>query len=148
MLAISLGLYAVSFFLPAYRMYGSWDNGPGDRGHLQMELLYGWKCFQIAWDTGKDVWYANPVFWLACGLLALRRWLGAGLAAVGAVGLGLSWWSPFSQSEFRVGYWVWLGSMAVVAGAGFYGWWGRRRAGSPGPTAPASRDASASPAAR
>src|SRR5262249_44102158 len=80
-LAVSLGLYALSFILPAYRMYASWDNGPGDRGHLEMQLLYGWECFRTAWDTSKDVWYANPVFWVACGLLALRRWLWAGLVA-------------------------------------------------------------------
>jgi tRNA A-37 threonylcarbamoyl transferase component Bud32 len=122
-------LYGVSFFLPAYYFYSSWDNGPNDRGRMWGHSNWsGWGCFRTAWDQQFTCWYANPALWAACVLLVFRKWLWAGLAGLLALGLGISVWSPFSQSSFLVGYWLWVASMAVLAGGCFYPMWNRWRA--------------------
>jgi hypothetical protein len=67
-------------------------------------------------------WYANPVFWVACLLFLLRKSLWAGVVALLALILGIGVWSPFSQSSYLFGYWLWVGSMAVLAGGSMYDW--------------------------
>src|SRR5262249_31936928 len=37
--------------------------------------------------------------------------------------LGMNVWSPFWQSSFLVGKWMWVASMAVWAGGGLLVWW-------------------------
>jgi serine/threonine protein kinase len=132
LLAFTAALYGLSFLLPAYRFYTSWDRGPSDRGWLAADSnSYGWDCFRDAWRFQYPCWYANPVLWVGWILLLLRKWLWAGLMALGALALGMSVWSPFSQSSYLFGYWLWGASMAVLAGGGLYGGWMQRRTGSP-----------------
>ncbi len=130
--ALVAATYGLAFALPAYRYSISWDHGPSDRGYVAMnENQRGWECFRLAWDMQYTCWYANPVFWAACTLFLLRRWLWTGVAALVAVVLALQVWDPFSQSRYLVGYWAWVGSMAGLAGGGLYGWWRQRKAGGP-----------------
>jgi hypothetical protein len=132
LLACVAVLHGVSFVLPAYHFYTSWDRGPNDHGWISGNSnLYGWECFRSAWGFQSTCWYANPVLWAACLLLLFRRWLWAGLAALLAVALGISEWNPFSQSRYLIGYWLWMASMAVLAGGCFYGVWKQRRTGLP-----------------
>lgn len=74
---------------------------------------------------GSVAWCANPVLWVGCLLLVAGWWRGAALAGGGALILAsamilaavigepqadMQW----SVVDYRIGYWVWLGSMAVL----------------------------------
>jgi hypothetical protein len=85
-------------------------------------------------------WCANPVLWVGCLLLLARWWRGAALAGVVALGLGaamavsatVTFGDPradirWSVADYRVGYWLWLASMALMAAAGVVGLRVRRR---------------------
>jgi predicted Ser/Thr protein kinase len=127
--------YGLSFVLPAYRFYTGWDRGPNDRGYVSAdENSLGWRCFRAAWEMQSTCWYANPVLWVACILLVLRKWLWAGLVALVALGLGLSVWDPFSQSRFLFGFWLWLASMAALASGSLYEGWKLRNGSTNHPT--------------
>jgi predicted Ser/Thr protein kinase len=128
LLALVAGVYGLAFLLPAYHLYASWDNGPGDRGWLEGHGNdYGWECFRNAWTWQYPCWYANPALWAGCVLVLLRRWLWGGLVGLLALILGMTVWNPFSQSRYLAGYWVWVASMAVLAGGSLYAWWTGRR---------------------
>lgn len=72
------------------------------------------------------------MLWVGCLLLVAGRWRGAGLAGVAAVALGSAMilavvtGDPradvrWSVADYRVGYWLWLGSMAALVLAAFVG---------------------------
>jgi hypothetical protein len=130
MLGVVGWLYFLSMLLPALEVRGRITSGPGAGGPVGPITLSGWSCFCWGWQVQSPSWYANPVLWLACLLLALRRSLWAGLLAQAAIVLALLE-SPFSSMHDCLGgYWLWLTSMAALSGFGFYGWWhieGQRR---------------------
>jgi len=129
MLSLIAILYALSFVLPAYRFYVSWNNGPSDWGEMRGPNQYGWECFITAWEAQYTCWYANPVFWVGCVLFASRRWLWAGILGLLAVIFATSAWKPFSQSFYLMGYWTWVSSLAILVGASFYKWWQQKTSG-------------------
>jgi hypothetical protein len=98
---LAAGLYVISFFLPA---------GEG---------LLGWEAFFWALLTGiyLPMWTANLVFWLGLGLLASGQRGSAGTAGLVALLLALSE-SWMVGGGLRVGYWMWAGSMGLLALAG------------------------------
>jgi hypothetical protein len=97
-------LYAVSFFLPAY--------------HAGV----GYEAFVSAFVCviGMPMWFANPVFWSGLGLLYQGKYAAAGRTGLRAVVLALSECWLFSEG-LRVGYFAWVGSMALLAVAGWCG---------------------------
>jgi hypothetical protein len=109
--ALAGGCYGVSFFLPA-----------ADVPFLTR--LRGGAAFDAALKHGRLSWYANPLFWLALILLLLRRRFLASVAALAALGVGLSEANrPESvHNKYLAGYWLWLCSMAIFAGGSFGGW--------------------------
>jgi len=88
--------------------------------------LKGSDAFRWALDQGQAVWFANPVLWLGCVLLALRRWILVGLAGTVAVALAIL---PVIEtppdlelkSTLLVGYWIWVASMALLGALGWLG---------------------------
>jgi hypothetical protein len=62
------------------------------------------------------MWLANPMFWFSLSCFANRKFDAAATYGVCAVGLGLSeswmFWKGLS-----IGYFAWVGSMALLAGA-------------------------------
>jgi hypothetical protein len=97
-------LYALSFFLPATR----W--------------VVGYQVFvcSLVFVICIPMWAANLVFWAGLAELCLGRYRSAGLAGLVAVVLALSECWMFT-AELRVGYFVWVGSMALLAFVGLCG---------------------------
>lgn len=77
-------------------------------------------------------WCANPVLWVGCLLLVAGWWRGAALAggvalilgsamilavAIGGPQADFQW----SVADYRGGYWLWLGSMALLVLAALVG---------------------------
>src|SRR5262249_41227117 len=100
-------LYAASFFLPA------------------CEEVAGWQAFvlSLVFFVGLPMWLANPVFWSGLVLLSRGEYGPAGKRGLVAFVLALSECSLFAEG-LQVGYFLWVGSMAVLAAAG---WWGHVR---------------------
>jgi hypothetical protein len=99
-------LYGVSFFLPVL--------SPG--------RMFGLEAFiySVLMVVTIPMWLANPMFWLGLALLSGRRWQGAcfyGLLAL-VLGLSESW---MFWDQLTVGYFLWVGSMALLALAGWCG---------------------------
>jgi hypothetical protein len=94
-------LYALSFFLPAF------------------QEAAGYQAFFVSlfFVVGIPMWAANPVFWSGLVLLSQREYASAGKAGVLALSLALSECWLFSEG-LRVGYFAWVGSMALLALAG------------------------------
>jgi len=132
-------LYGLSFPLPAVVVHGQITSvqvdgrAVADRPEpLQPTTLDGRSCFTWGLDLARPAWFANPVFWVACSLLALRKWAWASLLALVAVALGLAEAVPDlfgyrpveQQGDYLIGYWLWLSSMAMLATFGLVGWLG------------------------
>ena len=147
LLALAAGVYALSFFLPAARVPVRIEptligEDMVDRGgkRLPPVRLGGADAFRMAIDSDTMIvaWLANPVLWLGAALLALRRWLLAGLAGVAALALAsVAYLLPLGDpdgADYLIGYWVWLTSMALLGAVGLIGWW--RWGGQPPNNAP------------
>jgi hypothetical protein len=95
------GLYLLSFFLPV-------DSG-----------MLGYHAFicALVFVIGIPMWLANPVFWFGLVRLFQGRYTSAGTAGVVALLLALSQVWMF-RGAAQVGYWVWVGSMGLLALAG------------------------------
>jgi hypothetical protein len=102
-------LYAVSFFLPA---------ADGVAG-------YNAFVFSLVFLLFIPMWAANPVFWSGLAHLYLGQYRSARNAGLAALFLSLSQaWMVYR--ELRVGYFAWVGSMALLAVAGFCGGYGKQ----------------------
>ena len=143
------GLYAVSFFLPALAIPLT-DQPVIDRLKAEIGGRAGGKVVSIQGPSVFEVdgygafyespfrrwiglaWCANPVLWVGCLLLAAGWWRGAAFAGCMALALGsvmvlvaavgdpnadVQW----SVADYRVGYWLWLGSMALLVPAALVG---------------------------
>ena len=109
----SLAAYAVSFFLPTFGI---------KVGDNPSSAEYGFTAFLVSFlAIGGEmyggpaqflVWVANPAFWAAAVLFA-RGDRGLALAASCAAAL-LGCWLLFGELIF-VGYYVWKGSMVLLA---------------------------------
>lgn len=143
------GLYAASFFLPALAIPLT-DQPVIDRLKAEIGGRAGGKVLSIQGPSVFEVdgygafyespfrrwagvaWCANPVLWVGCLLLAAGWWRGAALAGCVALALGsvmvlaavigdpnadVQW----SVADYRVGYWLWLGSLALLVLASLVG---------------------------
>jgi hypothetical protein len=97
-------IYVLSFFLPA----------------LPHAVGYQTFVFALVFVIGVPMWAANPVFWIGLGKLYQGEYRTARTLGVVALLLALSECWLFSE-DLRVGYFAWVGSMAGLALAG---WWG------------------------
>jgi hypothetical protein len=114
-------VFAIAWFLPAVDT------------HSEFALrLPGWKAFlaaaTVAWDGGKTNFEWIRILSLA-GILSnvpvlmspwiflrgapVPRWFATVMVAAFAV--NLAWLPMFKTAELRLGYWLWLGSMGVLA---------------------------------
>jgi hypothetical protein len=107
--AASVTVYAVSFFLPAY-FFASNSAGTSVNGQSSS----GIDAFYQSIVFGNSIWLANPCLWVGWALLCFhRRWL-ATLAGVGATllaGDALHW----KDYNVQDGYYCWLASSAILA---------------------------------
>jgi hypothetical protein len=108
----SLAGYAVSFFLPIveFSFGGSANTIPG---HVIFQACLDRSVW--GWNELFTAWLANPIFWLGLTLFVLGQGLAAATAAMVAVLLGSRY--VFNPGVI-VGYYVWLGSMALLLFAG------------------------------
>ncbi len=123
-----LAIYLLSFFLPVdYETQGGVAGAAvqprSKTGAEEFASVIAWVFLapvvgfpREAWQF-YAAWCANPLLW--CGLLLLARayWWAATLSGVVAFLLGLAVAGDFPLS----GYYVWLGSMALLALAGMLG---------------------------
>jgi hypothetical protein len=142
-LLVVVGLYAASFFLPVLAI-PLLDQVATDRAKAEIAsragggevlaiegpsvfVIQGHQAFHgsLFRDWAGVAWFANPVLWVGYLLFVARRWRWAALAGAVALVLGsamviiavvgdpkadLRW----SVADYRVGYWLWLGSMALL----------------------------------
>jgi hypothetical protein len=101
----SVGLYVVSFFLPAV----GWEG-------------FGFMAFfwSMVIPSFLPMWLANPVLWIGYVKAANQRWHAVTIAGVVALGLAMSESWVFWR-QVNVGYFLWIGSMALLAAAGLAG---------------------------
>jgi hypothetical protein len=135
---------------------GHWVGADDLRAALgpQPTLLKGHEIFIATLKQGCPLWLANPLLWLGCLALMARQWRWAAFAGLIAVVLGVpsrftghpsaAYLAEHDDSErllsgitvqklpsptLLAGYGIWLASMVLLAGGGFYGWWSSRRQG-------------------
>jgi hypothetical protein len=116
-LALLLGVYAAAFFLPV-------GDGPAAYGyHLFYVGAVG--SVSLVWLPWTWPWLANVVFCVGCVCLATRRSHEAHCGGIVATIMALGYLpyviGPFGmprQGLPGVGYWVWVGSMVLLAVAG------------------------------
>lgn len=89
--------------------------------------LSGTDAFDLAWILRDESWRANPAFWLATVFLVWRMWAVAAVAATLACGIALSecrgavsnlLYGPGLHGNdyyHGSGFWLWCGSMALMA---------------------------------
>jgi hypothetical protein len=134
---VLIGLvYGMAFLMPAVVLHGEITavRAGGEAvdvtpSRLTPLALDGHECF--VWGARLAVlpWFANPVLWAGCWLLAGQRGVLASLAGLAAVSLGLTEVVPDllsldrdgHRTELLVGYWAWLGSMELLVIAGLSG---------------------------
>jgi hypothetical protein len=124
-------LYAVSFFLPA---------ADGVAG-------YNAFVFSLVFLFFVPMWAANPAFWSGLAHLYQGQYRSARNAGLAALLLSLSQ-SWMVYRELRVGYLAWVGSMALLAVAGWCGQLGRMSAQGPKSAGEATRIAARFAASR
>jgi hypothetical protein len=116
LLLLAVGLYATSFFLPAYREP---ESGSGT-GPPIYRIYPGYLAFVLALIYGWPAWWGNPACWLAVALLVARRTRAAVLLALVALVLALSaipLATVFRVSEFyrlMAGYWTWTAASSAL----------------------------------
>jgi hypothetical protein len=109
---VSLAFYAVSFLLPAFEIVVEG----------QHDASYGYDAFLVAlaaaWQPMLGgllsfvVWLANPAYWAGAVFFGRGRYWRSAAASIAAVVLGCHFvFAPL----ILVGYFVWLGSMALLA---------------------------------
>jgi hypothetical protein len=102
---ISLACYVCSFFLPAV------GDGYGFNAFLAAAM------FPFFWP----MWAANPVVCFSLVKVFNQEWRAARKWGFFALGLALSE-SWMFWGSVKVGYFMWIGSMALIATAGCHGW--------------------------
>jgi hypothetical protein len=117
---LALGLYALSFFMPTFDTLFA-------RPSAEPAVFPGYEAFWFClagslatrWTFGICIWFANPLFWVGLVLWLLKRRHEAGLAAFLALllGSGTLVFAVFLHS----GYYAWLASFALLAGASLVG---------------------------
>ncbi len=108
--ALVLVLYLISLALPA--VVGVWDSPKPEPAWGVVCLVLGW----VAFPVGTLIWLANPLLWaglMAYGRGDTRRAVRLGLSALvcALVTLGIPDW------QLQIGYFVWLCSIVLLAGA-------------------------------
>jgi hypothetical protein len=128
-LALLLGVYAMAFLLPV-------DAARGVYGYE----MFCWGALGsafIVWLPWTWPWLANLAFYIGCLYLATGRrsrevrWSGviATILALGYLLYGAGLFGMPSEAFPGAGYWVWVGSMVLLAVAG----WAQDRAEKPEP---------------
>jgi hypothetical protein len=146
-------IYLASFFLPTIDGFPYLNVGQGGEAYIELPFTFrignyhsGWNVFlQLAYLVMLTpqlsifaipawVWWANPFFWFALVLFWRGRWRAAGFWGSTSVLLGLvaALFELDTSSRFprvlHIGYFLWLASLMLLAGAGL-GYWvclGRR----------------------
>jgi hypothetical protein len=100
----AVALYTVSFFVPATNHH-----------------LLGYQAFFYALLAVSTIpmWSANVLFWIGLTMLCGPRFEKAWALGLVALGLGLSE-SWMFWDELSVGYFLWIGSMAMLASSGAF----------------------------
>lgn len=119
LLALSAVVYLVSLTCPeAFCVSGNCTNWPG-----YGVLLLGWTM--LGQTLANDTWFANLLLFVGWALILLGRRLPAVLPSAGALGLAATFLLAqdvvtneagikFAITGVRLGYWLWLASMAVA----------------------------------
>jgi len=134
LLVLAAVLYAGSLFITMIsldRTQPTWTAYPSLAADTSKDPeRVGGDIFQHFYAWNLQCWYANPVGWMAWLLLLSRRWLWAALAAGVALWLSLTYFLFAKLAEqghgCAMGYWVWVGSFAVLL-IGSLGGWGMGR---------------------
>lgn len=134
LVALLVTLYGLSLYLPAASIPGRIEeirvNGkviPQSEKMLPAVKIKGYQAFSRALLIRRIDWFANPVFWCGCVLLACRKWLLSGLAGTIALLLGMyslfeyGFLDPELRPTYLVGFWIWLASLLALAIAGWAG---------------------------
>lgn len=120
---VIVGVYAVSFLLPAVTASTRYENENGT-ARVARHSVSGVQAFQTTLGVTRTLpvtlhslyWLPNPLLWLGCGFLLLRRRKMA--AAAGGIALLLGLLPLFSLREenyiWMAGYWIWLASMVLL----------------------------------
>jgi hypothetical protein len=116
---LGLGVYAVSLSLPWFNFHPG-SQVPIARSEL---LISGRDSFHFLLERlwgGCFVWLAHPILWVGWLLLVCYRWRAATVAGCVALALALNVPLVFQPREGPwfppgVGYYLWFGSMALLA---------------------------------
>jgi hypothetical protein len=120
-------LYAVSFLLPTASMFDAQG---------QPAPYLGWEAFQAGWRALLDfepsegpswalaaAWLANPLIWVAVATMIAGRQRTCRAVALVAVLLCLPVLAWFSGAIlWHPGYWVWVGSAAILLVSSWLHW--------------------------
>ena len=109
---LSLASYALSFLLPAFEIVveGQHDTSYGYDAFL-VALAAAWQPI-LGGLLSFVVWLANPAYWAGAVFFARGRYWRSAAASIAALVLGCHFvFAPL----ILVGYFVWLGSMALLA---------------------------------
>jgi hypothetical protein len=108
-LAVVVCLYLASFFLPV-------SDGGTPRAMYGFQAFFGGLVSLVY----IPMWLANPAMWFGCIRFGEGRWKAARNAGLLATLLGVSeiW---FMDDQLEIGYYLWVGSMVLLASGGAIG---------------------------
>jgi hypothetical protein len=125
-----IALYAVAHVLPVTKIFDSWMWG-WQASLAPVELAAeALRHGQFDWRTVFTVfgWLPNPLLWLGVAWLIIGRQrdarqagIGTGLAGLAAVACASLWlFDRGKDDDLSIGYYVWIASMVLLTGAGFW----------------------------
>ena len=130
LLTLTTALFVAACFLPAATI-GDYGGGALSEGPVEHHTDSGLSCLLFGWlafPNSLPGWSANWVLFAGMCFAGAGNWACAARSGLLATALSVSVPFSFSGDSFHAGYYLWVGSCAILGVGSLVGWRVRGRA--------------------